>query len=72
MKKGLISGILLVAIGTFVVYWSVDHSPYAPLGEQVKDVFDSNSYRMSEFWYYTSLVVGTIIALLGLRNILRK
>lgn len=72
MKKGLLKGIFLIAIGAFIIYWSVDHSPNASIGEKVNDLLDDNAYRMSETWYYTSLVGGSIIALLGLRSLLKS
>ncbi len=61
-----------MAIGAFIIYWAIDHSPNASLGEKVGDLLEEDSYRMSEAWYYTSLVAGSIIALLGLRNLLTK
>lgn len=72
MKKGLLQGIILIAIGSFIIYWAIDHSPNASLGEKVGDLLEEDSYRMSEAWYYTSLVAGSILALLGLRNLLTK
>ncbi|WP_296623321.1 hypothetical protein [Marivirga sp.] len=72
MKKGLLIGIILIAIGSFIIYWAIDHSPNAPIGERVTDLLEENSYRMSEAWYYTSLIAGSIIALLGLRNLLKS
>lgn len=72
MKKGLIYAIILIAIGSFIIYWSLDHSPNAPLNERINDLFKEESYRMSETWYYTSLVVGTIVTLLGLRKLLSR
>ncbi len=71
MSKKIILGIVLVALGSFAIYWSIDHSPFAPLDEKVSDIFDSNAYRMSKFWYYITLVTGIIVALYGLRKILR-
>lgn len=72
MKKGLLQGIILIAIGSFIIYWAIDHSPNASLGEKVGDLLEEDAYRMSEAWYYTSLVAGSIIALLGLRNLLKS
>ncbi len=72
MKKGLLSGIILVALGAFIIYWAIDHSPNASVGEKVNDLLDENAYRMNEAWYYTSLVAGSVIALLGLRNLLKS
>ncbi|RUA29957.1 MAG: hypothetical protein DSY77_14545 [Bacteroidetes bacterium] len=72
MKKGLLSGIILIAIGAFIIYWAIDHSPNASIGELANDLLKEDSYRMSEAWYYTSLVAGSVIALLGLRNLLKS
>lgn len=72
MKKGLLSGIILIAIGAFIIYWSIDHSPNASIGDKVTDLLEDDAYRMSEAWYYTSLVAGSIVALLGLRNLLKS
>jgi hypothetical protein len=72
MKKGLLGGIILIAIGAFIIYWAIEHSPNASIGEKVSDLLDDSAYRMSEVWYYTSLVAGSIIALLGLRNLLKS
>lgn len=72
MKKGLLDGVILIAIGAFIIYWAIGHSPNASIGEKVSDLLDDSAYRMSEVWYYTSLVAGSIIALLGLRNLLKS
>lgn len=53
MKKNTVPGLVLIAIGSFIIYWSLDHSPNASIGKQFSDIFDENAYRMSEFWYYT-------------------
>jgi hypothetical protein len=72
MKKGLLSGIILIAVGAFTIYWAIDHSPNASIGEKVNDLLKEDAYRMSEVWYYTSLVAGSVIALLGIRNLLKS
>lgn len=71
MKKRLIGGIILIAIGAFIIFWAIDHSPNASIGKRASDLLDENAYRMSEVWYYVSLVAGSIVAVLGLRNVLK-
>ena len=65
MKKGGIQGIIMLAVGAFIIYWAVTHSPKAGLGQIVSNEL-SGSYTMGEGAYYASLVVGTVIAALGL------
>lgn len=72
MKKGLLTGIILIAIGAFIIFWAIEHSPNASIGERASDLLKENAYRMSELWYYVSLVGGSIIAILGLRNLLKS
>ena len=62
-----IPGFLIVAIGLFIIYWAVEHSP-----ESLESVITNKltgSYTMSEPWYYISLVVGSIMALFGIMKI---
>jgi hypothetical protein len=69
MNKSFSKSLIIIAIGAFIIYWTVDHSPYAPLGQQITDILDTNAYRMSEFWYYTCLIGGSLIAVLGIRKL---
>lgn len=69
MSKSLLKGIIIIAIGAFVIFWTVDHSPHAPMGQQISDILDTNEYRMSEFWYYTCLLAGILIAVLGIKKL---
>lgn len=71
MSKSLLKGLVIVAIGAFIIFWTVDHSPYAPIGQQITDILDSNEYRMSEFWYYACLLVGSLIAIFGIRKLFK-
>ncbi len=69
MSKSLLKGFFIIIIGAFIIFWTVDHSPHAPVGQQITDILDSNEYRMSEFWYYTCLIGGIIIAIIGIRKL---
>lgn len=31
---------VLIAIGSFMIYWSINHSPNAPIESQFADIFD--------------------------------
>jgi len=65
MKSGLVRGIVLIAVGAFVIYWAVTHSPKAGVGQIISNEI-SGSYTMGEGAYYASLVVGTVLAVLGI------
>lgn len=65
MKSGLIRGLVLIGVGAFVIYWAVTHSPKAGLGKMITNEL-SGSYTMGEGAYYASLVVGTVLAVLGI------
>jgi TRAP-type C4-dicarboxylate transport system permease small subunit len=65
MKSGLVRGLVLIGVGAFIIYWAVTHSPKAGVGQMITNEL-SGSYTMSEGAYYASLVVGTILAVLGL------
>lgn len=64
MNKNLIKAVIYIAVGVFVIYWAETHSP-KDLGEVITNEI-SGSYTMSEPWYYTSLVLGTVVAILGI------
>lgn len=64
MKSGLVRGLVLIAVGAFVIYWAVTHSPKGGIGQIVSNEI-SGSYTMGEGTYYASLVVGTVLAVLG-------
>lgn len=63
MKKGLLSGILLIAIGIFLVYWAQTHSP-KNLGKMIENTL-TGSYTLSEPWYYVCLGAGIILGIVG-------
>ncbi len=69
MTKSLLKGLLIIALGAFIIFYAVDHSPHAPLGQQITDILDTNEYRMSEFWYYSCLLLGVLVAVFGIRKI---
>ncbi|MFH4968865.1 hypothetical protein V8G61_11735 [Gaetbulibacter sp. M240] len=71
MKKS-VRGIILIAIGIFIIVWSLNHKPGNDLQSAINSMFDENSYSMSEPWYYTSLVVGALFSIAGLRDFLGK
>ena len=71
MNSSIFKGLIIIAVGAFVIFWTVDHSPHAPVGQQITDILDSNEYRMTEFWYYTCLLVGSLIAIFGIRKLLK-
>jgi hypothetical protein len=56
--------IILLVIGLFIIYWAMEHSPKAGLGQVISNEF-SGSYTMSETWYYVSLVCGAALAIVG-------
>lgn len=64
-NKALIPSLIMVAVGAFILYWASTHSPKAGIGKMVQNEL-SGSYTMSEPWFYASLVVGTVIAVVGL------
>ncbi|GAA4282319.1 hypothetical protein [Gaetbulibacter aestuarii] len=71
MNKTL-RGIILLAIGIFIIVWALNHKPTNELQEAVNSMFDGSSYSMSEPWYYASLVVGALLSLAGLRDFIGK
>ena len=65
MKKGFFNGIFALVMGAFIIYWALTHSPKAGLGQIVSNEL-SGSYTMSTEAYYVSLVLGGLIAAVGL------
>ena len=63
MKPGMIRGLLFIAIGAFLIYWAQTHSPQ-DFGKVIGNAV-SGSYTMSEPWYYVSLGLGIIVAVVG-------
>lgn len=64
MKNGLITGILLIAAGIFMIYWAQAHSP-KDLGNVLGNAI-SGSYTMSKNGYYFSLGSGILVGIIGL------
>ena len=71
MKNNILKAIIYLIIGAFVIYWAIDHSPKANLGQIIGNEI-SGSYTMSETWYYVSLGIGAIFVLLGLKKLAGK
>lgn len=71
MKSGMIKGLVLLGLGAFIIYWALTHSPKAGLGQMITNEV-SGSYTMGEPAYYASLVVGTIIGVLGVISLYKS
>lgn len=62
-NSGLLKGILLVAVGIFLIYWAQTHSPKnfgQVIGNSLK-----GSYSLSEPWYYVCLGLGILVGVVG-------
>lgn len=68
MKKEMIRGLMLTALGIFFIYWAQTHSPNSGFVKVLKNEF-SGSYTLSEPWYYLCMVLGIITAVLGLSKV---
>ena len=71
MKKNVQQALLFVIIGAFFIYWAIDHSPKAGLGQIVGNEL-GGSYTMSETWYYVTLAIGAAFAVFGIKKFLNK
>ncbi|MEP5611809.1 MAG: hypothetical protein ABJP45_06140 [Cyclobacteriaceae bacterium] len=69
MNKSKQTGIIMVLIGAFTVYWAQSHSP-KDLGQIVGNEL-SGSYTMSETWYYISLIAGIAVIVYGISKIIK-
>lgn len=63
MKPGLIRGIVLIALGIFLIYWAQTHSP-KDFGQVIGNAV-SGSYTLSEPWYYVCLGAGILVGVVG-------
>lgn len=63
MKPGMIGGIVLIAIGIFLIYWAQTHSPN-DLGQVIGNSL-TGSYTLSEPWYYVCLGSGILVGVIG-------
>lgn len=63
MKSGLLTGIIMLAAGIFLVYWAEAHSP-KNFGKILENTF-SGSYTLSEPWYYVCLGLGILFGIVG-------
>ena len=64
-NQQLLRGIIIALIGVFFIYWAQTHSPNAGLGNIVSNEL-SGSYTLSTGWYYSSLIIGILIAAAGI------
>lgn len=63
-NSGLIRGVVLLAIGIFLIYWAQTHNPNE-LGKVIKNEL-TGSYTLPEPWYYVTLGAGILIGIIGL------
>ena len=56
--------LFFAALGAFVIYWAMTHSPKAGIGQISKNFF-SGSYTMSEPWFYVSMAFGIVLCGFG-------
>ncbi len=63
MKSGMIRGLVMLAVGIFMIYWAQTHSPNN-LGKVIGNAV-SGSYSMSEPWYYVCLGLGIVLGIVG-------
>ena len=63
MKSTLWRGLLLLAIGIFLIYWAQSHSP-KDFGNVLGNAI-SGSYTLSEPWYYVCLGLGIVVGIVG-------
>ncbi|WP_421894014.1 hypothetical protein [Marinoscillum sp.] len=63
MKSGMIRGLLFIAVGLFLIYWAQTHTR-KNLGNLI-DGMSSESYTMSEPWYYACLGLGILVGVVG-------
>lgn len=63
MKSALIKGIIFLVVGVFCIYWTQTHAP-GNVGEQLLKKA-GGSYSLSEPWYYASMILGVVLAIIG-------
>ncbi|MTI38433.1 hypothetical protein [Fulvivirga lutimaris] len=63
-----IKGLVLLAIGGFLIYWAQTHPPTKDLLHAVNNEI-IGSYALSKPMYYGTLAVGGILAALGLYRV---
>lgn len=69
-NSGLLKGILILAVGIFLVYWAESHSP-KNLGKMIGNEL-SGSYTLSETWYYICLGAGILVGIVGVLKTFRS
>ncbi|HEX9651777.1 MAG TPA: DUF3185 family protein [Cyclobacteriaceae bacterium] len=67
----LLVGIVLLVIGIFVIYWAYNHSPEAGLGDRIVDALEGEKV-LSKTTYYTMLVSGTLLIILGITRTVKS
>ncbi|MEQ8241904.1 hypothetical protein [Fulvivirga sp.] len=60
-----IKGLVLLAIGGFLIYWAQTHAPNNDLLDAINNEI-IGSYALSKPMYYATLAVGGILAALGI------
>jgi hypothetical protein len=71
MKKRIQIAIVFILVGVFCIYWAQTHSPKAGIGQIVGNKL-AGSYTISEPWYYSTLAVGAILAIVGIMKFIKK
>lgn len=62
-NAGLLRGILMIALGIFLIYWAQTHSP-KDVGQVIGNAI-SGGYTLSEPWYYGCLGAGILVGIVG-------
>lgn len=63
-NQQILKAIILLLVGVFILYWVQSHSPNAGIGKMISNEL-SGSYTMDEGWYYISMLLGSIITVIG-------
>ena len=63
-----IKGLLILAIGAFLIYWAQTHTPNRDLLDAVNNEI-IGSYALSKPMYFITLAVGAILSVLGLMRV---
>lgn len=64
MKGGMIRGVVMIAVGIFLIYWAQSHSP-KDFGRVIGNAV-SGGYTLSEPWYYACFGVGLLVGIVGI------
>ena len=63
-NQQLLKAIILLLVGVFMLYWAQSHSPNAGMGKIISNEL-SGSYTMDAGWYYISMLLGSIVTVIG-------